>query len=599
MTQRVANRRGLLATRRELGPHRCNPIVEIDPTFVHEPKQRQRDERLPDGVEVDDRVALPHTRARAVGPAAHQIDHGLTVADHGHTRTDIAAVGKVRGERLAHGRERSVAVSGDGRFHRGGACHSDRDRKQTLSNFATRTPFQGASLRTLVAVRQRFGPRSALLLAGTPSVLLILLDPQSGPVVVTLAIALSMGGLLALRELEHRGRPVGMRSVWLVGMAVIAAAVVVEPRNSGDLWSYVMYGRILAAHHASPWATAPAAFGHDPFLHLVSRGWRHTTSIYGPAFVGVAAMVTKVAGSSVVASRVLMKSLFALATLSAGLLVARRTRSAAATAIVLLHPVVVVTGIAGGHNDILVGLAILGAVLLAIDDRPVAAGLVAAVGAAVKLTGGIAIVAIAVWSISQRSRSWSARFSATAIGALLLMYAPVGTAGLSAFRQNHNLLSRASPWQLPRVLSGLDQTHAVIHLGLPQSLNSTLVSIGTLVAGALVLVLVLVARRTPSPVFGTLAGIGAFLLFASYVLPWYSLWMIPLVGLVPRTPIGRVLILQSATIVLVYELKFQGLDGIMSGTVWWSAILLSVFWCVLFIRAVRRTARETTALVDA
>jgi len=77
-------------------------------------------------------------------------------------------------------------------------------------------------------------------------------------------------------------------------------------------------------------------------------------------------------------------------------------------------------------------------------------------------------------------------------------------------------------------------------------------------------------------------------------LPWYSLWMIPLVGLADRTPVGRVLILQSATIVLVYELKFQGLSGAMSGVVWWSAILLSVFWCVLFIRAVRQSKVITT-----
>ena len=90
--------------------------------------------------------------------------------------------------------------------------------------------------------------------------------------------------------------------------------------------------------------------------------------------------------------RMLFTATFAGATAVAAGIVYRRTRRPAATAVVLLHPAIVLGSIAGGHNDILVGLGLLGATVLLLDDRPVAAGLAAGAATLVKLTGGIGIL---------------------------------------------------------------------------------------------------------------------------------------------------------------------------------------------------------------
>ena len=69
--------------------------------------------------------------------------------------------------------------------------------------------------------------------------------------------------------------------------ALLVVAVVIAPVGH-DIWSYAMYGRIVSVHHASPYTHVPADYPHDPLLHLV--GWRRTPSVYGPGFVGLAAL---------------------------------------------------------------------------------------------------------------------------------------------------------------------------------------------------------------------------------------------------------------------------------------------------------------------
>lgn len=439
---------------------------------------------------------------------------------------------------------------------------------------------------------------AALVLAGLPSLLLVLYDPRPGALAVTTGIAAATTGILVLRHLERSGTAVPVAAVIVAGIVVALATVFVVPRNSADLWSYVMYGRILAVHRANPWVSVPAHFVHDPFLGRVSAGWRHTTSIYGPAFEVPSALLARLAGGSPFVARTLMKATFAAATIATGVVVGRRTASAAATALVLLHPVVTLSGLAGGHNDVLVGLAVLVAVIWVEDDRPVAAGIAVALGAAVKLTGVIAIVAIAIWLWHRSDRRRATRFVLAGFGGLLLLYAPIGTAGLSAVGSNHALLSRASVWQLPRMLSGLDAKHAVLSLGLPPRWNTNVITLGTAVTGLLVLGLVWWYRRSASPRLPVVVGFGAFLLFAAYVLPWYSVWLLPTLALDVRGAFTRLFTIQMAVITLIYELKFQGLSGLGSDLVWWLGVGMTTLFCVLFLRRAwlgRRVAPEPVA----
>lgn len=439
--------------------------------------------------------------------------------------------------------------------------------------------------------RRRSSPSLVLAVVTAVTLVLVAADDSLGATGILVGVAVATTGLLVLVEREHAGDRLDGRAVALAAGVVLGAAVLVAPHDSHDLWSYAMYGRTASVHGASPWTTTPARFPHDPFLALVAPGWRHTTSIYGPAFELLAMVVTRLGGGAVTAVRMLFTGTFALAAGAAGLLVYRRTRSPAAAALVTLHPAVAVATVAGGHNDVLVGLGLLAAVLLAEGDRPVASGIAVALASLVKLTGGIGLLAIGAWALVRHGRRWALVFAGTAGTGILLAYLPFGTTGLSAFAHNRGSLSRASAWELPRLLTGLDHRHAALHLGLPAGATGLLIGVGALVTAAVTVGLAWWMRRRPLPVV-IASAIGGYLLFAPYVLPWYPGWVLPVLGLAPRAHVARMLAVQASVLAVVYELKTQHLTVDVSNAVWWLAVLGTVAMCGWFLWSVAADRRD-------
>ena len=439
-------------------------------------------------------------------------------------------------------------------------------------------------------------PARALTVVTATSLLLVVADDAVGSAGIFLGVTVITIGLAALLHAEQQGDTIPIRAVAIAGALVLGTAIVVAPHDSQDLWSYTMYGRILSVHHASPWSVTPAHFHGDPYLVDVAKGWRHTTSIYGPAFELLAATITRIGGQVTTLVRMLFTATFATATAAAATIVYHRTRRAAATAVVLLHPAIVLGSIAGGHNDVLVGLGLLGATVLVLDDRPVAAGLAAGAATLVKLTGGIGVLALAAWALVHRSRRTGTTFAATAGALVALAYLPLGASGFSAFVHNRGSLSRASAWELPRLLGGLDHRHTPIRLGLPASDTQLLVSLGALVTVTLAVVVAVRLRRADHPAVALVGALGVYLVVAPYVLPWYPAWIIPALALVIDRPIARLLGAQASLLVVVYELKTQSMAPFVATMVWWTAVMLSVTFAVLFVVALRRSVRARTAV---
>jgi len=326
----------------------------------------------------------------------------------------------------------------------------------------------------------------------------------------------------------------------------------------------------------------------------VARGWRHTTSIYGPAFELLAGLLTRLGGNASDAVRLLFAGTFALAAATASGLVYRRTDSPAAAAFVALNPAVLAGVVAGGHNDILVGLGLLVGVLNIGDDRPVAAGVAVGLASLVKLTGVIGLAALVAWVLLHRGRRRAATLAGVGGGVVLAGYLPLGGAGFSAFVHNRAALSRASVWELPRLLTGLDVRHAVFRFGLSRHDNLVVVAAGTAVAGAVTLTIVWWLRRSSDPAVPVIAALGGYLLFAPYVLQWYPGWAMPTVGLVPRHPVARVLAVQGGLLTLVYEVRTRHLTPTGADVVWWSGAVATAAVCTWFLRALRADGAVAT-----
>ncbi|HET7655239.1 MAG TPA: hypothetical protein VFK42_19560, partial [Acidimicrobiales bacterium] len=161
----------------------------------------------------------------------------------------------------------------------------------------------------------------------------------------------AFGGLAAVLAVERRARVLTPRGVLVPAAALLVVAVVAPPIGSRDVWSYAMYGRIAAVHHADPYRVAPSAFPHDPLLSRVSPVWRDTRSVYGPVFTWLSALGMRVVGNSALLARMFFQVLAAVAAGVAMWVLWGETHDAAAMALVGLNPLVLVAVVNGGHSD--------------------------------------------------------------------------------------------------------------------------------------------------------------------------------------------------------------------------------------------------------
>ncbi|MDQ1430137.1 MAG: dolichol-phosphate mannosyltransferase [Actinomycetota bacterium] len=392
----------------------------------------------------------------------------------------------------------------------------------------------------------RFVAPLALVVSSIATGLVVATDKQvPNPSHIALLVV-ACAGYATMLVAEQRWGGLGIRLVIAATVVPVLVGVVVIPRFTGDLWSYAMYGRMVAVHHVSPWTHAPAAFPHDPLLQLVGRTWTHTPSVYGPVFTAFSAAGAAIVGAAALPTRLLYQGLAAIALGGGGWLVWRRTRSAAAVAFLTVHPLVVMYLVNGGRNDIVVGVAMLGAVVLASKDRPFAAGIVGALGALVKVIGVVGIAALFVTLLARGERRAAHRMLIAGGSLFALGYAVAGTSALFAPMQTAGALSsRGSPWS---IVSLFGFTRPSSHLAL---------------AVLAVLVLIVVVRHTKSTsATAVAASLGMLSLAAAYTLPPYAAWGLPAAALDHRSRVARIVAASGVVLVVTYEILRHPFGGV-------------------------------------
>jgi hypothetical protein len=419
-------------------------------------------------------------------------------------------------------------------------------------------------------------------------------------VVTTLATAIVVGGDADLSNGAHvmlvavacaaylalvlRRRPSGL-SIRLVGMAVALQTVIALGRPPGateDLWWYAIYGRIVAVYHTSPYTHVAAQYPHNPLLALVGHTWRHTPSVYGPAFTALSAAASLVLSTSLLGTRLFYQGLAAAALVTACVLIWRRTRSADAVAFLALSPFTAIYLVNGGRNDILVGVALLGAVVLAGREHDTAAGVVGGLGALVKLTGMVGVVAL-VLSLAARGRRDAARrvgiaAGITVVGAYLLagtsaVLTPMDTAG--------SLYSRESVWRL------------FVQVG--RALPPTEVALA--VVGVIVCWVLLRTARS-GPEIAVPAALTALTLAAAYTLSGYVGWALPSAALRHRSLVARIAAVQAVVLVLAYEVVRHPTTGTFAHDLSQLAVVVGPLLVLGLLVALVVCVRSSSATTD-
>jgi Glycosyltransferase family 87 len=316
----------------------------------------------------------------------------------------------------------------------------------------------------------------------------------------------------------------------LGAIAALNALMLLAPLLvSTDVFSYQFYGRIGAMYHFNPYLAGPFALHLDPLYGLIGSKWTSTATVYGPLFTALSYLLAPL---SMPANVLAYKAIAAISSLAIVALVwnAARRRGVdpvKAAALVGLNPLILVYGVGGGHNDLLMLVPMLAGVVLLLQRRGrLGAGSIV-VGAGIKLTAGLLLpFALA----GGRGPLSSARRRDILIGA------GAATALIGIFTV---ALFGTGPLQLPGTIESVQSK------GNWQSVPGfigTRLGLGTVghpVALILGVVVAVVAAwllwRVWQGKLDWIAGAGwaafALLVTAASLLPWYVAWLMPLAAL--------------------------------------------------------------------
>ncbi len=341
--------------------------------------------------------------------------------------------------------------------------------------------------------------------------------------------------------------------------ALNALILLGPPLASTDIFSYQFYGRIGQMYGFNPYLAGPHAIAGDPLYYYIGAKWIGTPTVYGPVFTGLSYLLAPL---SIPASVFAYKAIAAISSLAIVALVwdgarLRGVDPTRAAALVGLNPLIVVYGVGGGHNDLLMLVPMVAGIVLLLQRRGrLGAGSIV-LGAAVKVTAGL-MLPFALADARGRMSTPSRRdilIGAGIAAALLTVFAFVlfGTGPLHLPATIEKVQGRGNWQSIPGFIgarlgfSGVGQPAALILGGLFAATTTWLV------------------WRVWRGEMDWIAAAGwaalALLVTAASLLPWYIAWLMPLAAL------GRDRRLWQASIVLTVIIAiFQLLAYIPHGS---------------------------------
>jgi Glycosyltransferase family 87 len=319
----------------------------------------------------------------------------------------------------------------------------------------------------------------------------------------------------------------------LIGVAgLLTLVLLAPPLLSTDVFSYIAYGRIGALYGASPYLHGPSAIvAVDRSASLVGAHWVTTPTAYGPLFTALSYLLAPFAIAANVLAYKAIAGTSSLVVVGAVWYAARLRglNPVRSVALVGLNPVVMLYGVGGGHNDLLMVAVLTTGVYLLLrrNDRASGALMVAAI--AVKLTAALVLP----FALAERAgRRAGARNAARIIIGVGLAAAIAAVGSLALFGTAPlQLLDTLPDIQTSGDLQGIPRA-LLTPFGLQHHLNG---GVGLILDAGLVLCVVWLLRRVWIGRLDWITGAGwatvALLISAGGLLPWYVGWLVPLAAL--------------------------------------------------------------------
>ena len=315
--------------------------------------------------------------------------------------------------------------------------------------------------------------------------------------------------------------------------------LVAPPLYSGDIYAYAGQGH-LVANSIDPYVYGPGDYEPtSKFSFNVDGLWRYSPAPYGPLWLGLSGLAVGIPGNHLLVSLYLLRGIAVLGFVLLAWAVPRLARAygvppSRSLWLVLLNPLLLLHGVAGAHNDVLmVGLLAAGLALLA---RRATWGALVTATALVTLAGLIkapALVAVPFLPLLARPRRLVASSVVTAVtvGTVAELLAVATRLGWGWLRVLSKQGEHPGIWSLAWGVRA-----AVRNLGGGEGTVDTAVRLLLLaaLAAALVALWLLALRGRLHPVAGVGLAMVALFFLGFSVQPWYLAW-----GLVPLATVCR------------------------------------------------------------
>jgi hypothetical protein len=221
--------------------------------------------------------------------------------------------------------------------------------------------------------------------------------------------------VLALRESRRVATRDALPAVFGCGSLLAAGMAWMYPVNAVDVFLYAVRSRLLTTYGVNPMAALFRDYPHDPWMRFAHSQWAAVASPYGPLWNLIAAPITRFAGDRMTVALVGFKVLGILCLLAGGwaILRARIATSSASPAtgalLYLWNPLVLWEGIGNAHNDIVMTLPLLLALLAWTKRRDALVIPLLVVATLIKYVPALLIplAAVAVW---RRAETWGQRW---------------------------------------------------------------------------------------------------------------------------------------------------------------------------------------------
>jgi len=283
-------------------------------------------------------------------------------------------------------------------------------------------------------------------------------------------------------------------------------------------------------YHINPYLHGPDTISFDALYPFVGPRLITTPTVYGPLFTGLGYVL---ASFDVAAQVLVYKLVAAVSSLFVIVIVWRAAalrglNQAKAVTLVGLNPVMILYGVGGGHNDLLMLAILMGAVYLGLRQRDGASGAMLAVAAAVKLSGGLLLpFALA----RRRTRGDGRRPLVAVLAGATVATVLIGLPSLVLF--GPSVLHLISTIQGIQSHGGEHSIHGWI-LG-AVGLQRWIRAVGIVLDGLFVAAVARLAIRVWRGGLDWITAAGWatvwMLVTAGFLLPWYVAWLLPLAAL--------------------------------------------------------------------